>query len=466
MQRKYLNDLISWISDPKRKPLIIWGARQVGKSYLVEELFAKSYFKDRYLRIDCSDDRDFVDFVEKNDNLKKVLEYIELNYGFKADKDHLLIFDEAQECLPIVKMMKHFCEQRRDIPLIVTGSLVRIKIFRSAHKRGGYAKSNNFLFPVGKINQLYMFPLTFDEFLFNCNKNAYDYIKEHFEKQIPIDPTFHKQFLDLLNDFLFVGGMPEAVDTFLDYKEDRILAFNKVTERLKEIYDDYLADMDLYQASPESIIRSRLIYKDIYRQLNKENKNFKFSLTEEGAKNRDMVNPIGWLITAQVVNQSCLLKEKVTIPLIKSDESLMRLYLADMGLFTYQSGLNARTFLSKGDNVLSGIPFHLETHVRLLRIPGDVPPERVEQRDVPRARLRSFPHPLRREGPRRGRRREESHAPLFRRSRKPEAARTVLQENLVRFPKNPGAPSASFAPPRGKEIDRCLRFRRGFGGEP
>ena len=355
MQRKYLNDLTSWISDPKRKPLIIWGARQVGKSYLVEELFAKSYFKDRYLRIDCSDDRDFVDFVEKNDNLKKVLEYIELNYGFKADKDHLLIFDEAQECLPIVKMMKHFCEQRRDIPLIVTGSLVRIKIFRSAHKRGGYAKSNNFLFPVGKINQLYMFPLTFDEFLFNCNKNAYDYIKEHFEKQIPIDPTFHKQFLDLLNDFLFVGGMPEAVDTFLDYKEDRILAFNKVTERLKEIYDDYLADMDLYQASPESIIRSRLIYKDIYRQLNKENKNFKFSLTEEGAKNRDMVNPIGWLITARVVNQSCLLKEKVTIPLIKSDESLMRLYLADMGLFTYQSGLNARTFLSKGDNVLSGI---------------------------------------------------------------------------------------------------------------
>ena len=204
MQRKYLNDLISWISDPKRKPLIIWGARQVGKSYLVEELFAKSYFKDRYLRIDCSDDRDFVDFVEKNDNLKKVLEYIELNYGFKADKDHLLIFDEAQECLPIVKMMKHFCEQRRDIPLIVTGSLVRIKIFRSAHKRGGYAKSNNFLFPVGKINQLYMFPLTFDEFLFNCNKNAYDYIKEHFEKQIPIDPTFHKQFLDLLNDFLLI----------------------------------------------------------------------------------------------------------------------------------------------------------------------------------------------------------------------------------------------------------------------
>lgn len=355
MERKYIKDLINWISDPKRKPLMIWGARQVGKSYLVEELFAKAYFKDRYLRIDCSDESDFVDFVEKNNNLAKVLEYIELNYNFKPDKDHLLIFDEAQECLPIVKMMKHFCEQRRDIPLIVTGSLVRIKIFRSAHKRGGFAKNGKFLFPVGKINQLYMFPLTFDEFLFNINKQAYDYIKEHFEKRIPIDATFHKQFLDLVNDFLFIGGMPEAVDTFLEYKEDRITAFSKVSEKLKEIYDDYLADMDLYQASPESVVRSRLIYKDIYRQLNKENKNFKFSLTVEGAKTRDMINPIGWLITAEVVNQCNLLKEKVTIPLIKSDNSLMRLYLADMGLFTYQSGLNARTFLSKRDNVLSGI---------------------------------------------------------------------------------------------------------------
>lgn len=355
MERKYIKDLINWISDPKRKPLMIWGARQVGKSYLVEELFAKAYFKGRYLRIDCSDESDFVDFVEKNNNLAKVLEYIELNYNFKPDKDHLLIFDEAQECLPIVKMMKHFCEQRRDIPLIVTGSLVRIKIFRSAHKRGGFAKNGNFLFPVGKINQLYMFPLTFDEFLFNINKQAYDYIKEHFEKRVPIDATFHKQFLDLVNDFLFIGGMPEAVDTFLEYKEDRITAFSKVSEKLKEIYDDYLADMDLYQASPESVVRSRLIYKDIYRQLNKENKNFKFSLTEEGTKTRDMINPIGWLITARVVNQCNLLKEKVTIPLIKSDNSLMRLYLADMGLFTYQSGLNARTFLSKRDNVLSGI---------------------------------------------------------------------------------------------------------------
>lgn len=357
MKRKYLDDLIKWNDDLQRKPLMVWGARQVGKSYLIEELFAKVYYKDRYKRIDCSDDSDFVDYVFNNDKLSKVLEYIEIKYDFKPDKDHLLIFDEAQECLPIVKMMKHFCEQRRDIPVIVTGSLVRLKILRDAHKRGGYANNTKFLFPVGKINQLYMYPLTFDEFLMNFNNKAYEYLKRTFKNNEQIDFLMHKNLMDMFNDYLFVGGMPEVVDTFLNNQRNRLEAFEKVVIKTKEIYDDYLADMDLYQASPESIIRSRSIYKDIFKQLNKENKNFKFSLTENGAKSRDMANPIGWLVTAKVVNQSFLLKEKVTSPLIKDEDSLMRLYLSDIGMFTYQSGLNAKTFLSNKDNALSGIFF-------------------------------------------------------------------------------------------------------------
>ena len=355
MKRKYLDDLIKWNNDSQRKPLMVWGARQVGKSYLIEELFAKVYYKDRYKRIDCSDDSDFVDYVFNNDKLSKVLEYIEIKYDFKPDKDHLLIFDEAQECLPIVKMMKHFCEQRRDIPVIITGSLVRLKILRDAHKRGGYANNTKFLFPVGKINQLYMYPLSFDEFLMNFNNKAYEYLKRTYKNNEQIDFLMHKDLMDMFNDYLFVGGMPEVVDTFLNNQQDRLEAFEKVVAKTKEIYDDYLADMDLYQASPESIIRSRSIYKDIYKQLNKENKNFKFSLTENGAKSRDMANPIGWLVTAKVVNQSFLLKEKITSPLIKDEDSLMRLYLSDIGMFTYQSGLNAKSFLSNKDNALSGI---------------------------------------------------------------------------------------------------------------
>ncbi len=357
MKRKYLADLEHWLTSPDRKPLMVWGARQVGKSYLIEELFAKKHFPNRYLRIDCSDDTTFVDYVFSNSKLSDVLAYIELTYDFKADKDHLLIFDEAQDCLPIVKMMKHFCEQHREIPVIVTGSLVRLKIMRDAHKRGQYAKDTKFLFPVGKINQLYVFPMTFDEFLLNDNPGLLDYLSTHFQKQIPLEPVIHQKALDALQNYLFVGGMPEVVDTYLKNRENGPLGLQAVVNKLQEIYDDYLADMDLYQASPESIVRSRAVYRDIYRQLNKENKNFKFSLVEEKAKGRDMANPIAWLVTAKVVNQSFLLKEKVTTPFVKEEDSLTRLYLSDMGMFTYQSGLNVKTFLTNKSNALSGIYF-------------------------------------------------------------------------------------------------------------
>lgn len=350
MKRKYLSKLEEWVQKPDRKPLMVWGARQVGKSYLVEELFAKKFFKDRYLKIDLSDEDDFVEYAENNSNLGKVLDYIELHYHFVPDKDHLLFFDEAQECPSIVKMMKHFCEKRRDIPLIVSGSLVRLRINRDSKKA-----NKTFLFPVGKINQLYVYPMTFDEFLANYDSNMYEYVKRKFESKDLIDQYIHQELMDVFRTYMFVGGMPEAVQTFLDYKDKKIRAYKETSKKLQEIYDDYLADMGLYQTSTESMIRSRLIYKDIYKQLNKENENFKISNTIENAKNRDMINPYFWLTTANVVLQSFCLKEKITLPLIEDESSIFRFYLSDVGMFTHQSGLDYERFLIDKDNALSGI---------------------------------------------------------------------------------------------------------------
>ena len=354
MERKYLKDLIKWVEDEDRKPLLVLGARQVGKSYLIEELFAKKYFIGHYLRIDCSDDQDFVNYVYANDNMQKVLDYIRVHYDFIPDSRNLLIIDEAQECLPIIKMMKHFCEKRRDILLIVTGSLVRIKINRQVHKKGGFA-NKQFLFPVGKINQLVIYTMTFDEFLMNYKESTYNYLLDCYANRKEINHQLHDELIDIFNDYLFVGGMPEVTKTFIKYKDDKYSAYINVVKKLKEIYDDYLSDMELYQASPESIVRSRLVFNNIYSQLNKENKNFKCSQIEDKAKNRDLISPIGWLITANIVNKASLLKEKVSSPLVDSDESLYRLYLSDMGLFTYQSGLNAKLFASNKNISLSGI---------------------------------------------------------------------------------------------------------------
>lgn len=365
MERKYLIDLIVWNNDKDRKPLLVIGARQVGKTYLIKDIFAETFYKNRYLRIDCSNNDDFVDFVYKNSTLSKVLEYIQVRFDFIADANHLLIFDEVQECLPLIKMMKHFCEERRDIPLIVTGSLVRIKLYRQTHKRGVFA-DKSFLFPVGKINQLVMYPLTFNEFLMNYKKPTYDYLKDHFinNKEIPLE--IHNELMDIFNDYLFVGGMPEAVDIFIKNKGNKVIAYQKAYKKIKEIYSDYLSDMDLYQVSTESILRSRLIYRNIYSELNKETKNFQCSKINPKFKNRDLVSPIEWLITAQVINKSYQLKERVTSPLIESEESLYRLYLSDMGAFTYQSGLNAKNFVLDKNNVLSGIFYENYLSIELI----------------------------------------------------------------------------------------------------
>lgn len=127
--------------------------------------------------------------------------------------DTLLIFDEAQECLPIVTLMKYFCQERKEIPVIVTGSMVKIKIQRENRKRGN-AKRGQFLFPVGKINQLTIYPLDFEEFLYNENRLLYVAIRDSYVNKTPIDELLHQKALKCFHDYLMLGGMPEVVDVF------------------------------------------------------------------------------------------------------------------------------------------------------------------------------------------------------------------------------------------------------------
>lgn len=351
MYRKYLNDLIKWLNDSMRKPLMIWGARQVGKTTLIKDIFAKEYFKNKYIYIDCRIEHKFVDYCMRHINVNEIINYLSLEKNMIIDKDTLLIFDEAQECLPTITLMKYFCQEHREIPVIVTGSMVRIKIQRENRKRGK-STGNKFLFPVGNINQLTIYPMNFEEFLINRNKVLHDRLESSF---IVADnnEALHNKALETLYEYMLVGGMPEAVCTFLKTEN-----YQRAREVLKDLYDNYLFDMDLYQASPESIVRAKKIFENIFSQLNKESKNFKSSLIESGSKNRVMTNPIDWLTLAFIVNKSYLIKEIVTLPLIENNDSLFRLYLADIGMFSYQSKINPTTFIDKNSrNSLSGIFF-------------------------------------------------------------------------------------------------------------
>ena len=361
MYRKYFKNLEDWLFNKNRKPLMVWGARQVGKSYLIKNLFAERYFKNNYIYVDCRTDYEFVNYCESHVNASDVINYLSLDRGIKISEKTLIIFDEAQECLPIVTLMKYFCQDFREIPIIVTGSMVRIKIQREDRKRGNGSNSK-FLFPVGKINQLTMYQLDFEEFLYNANKVLYDSLKDSYDTKCEIDDMLHNKALEYFYDYLMLGGMPEVVNEYLTSK-----SYQSAREILVDLYDNYLGDMDLYQASPESIVRSKKVFECIYQQLNKESKNFKSSLIEKNLKNRDLRTPIDWLSLAFLINKSELVKENATIPLNNSNESLYRLYLSDMGLFTYQSNINPKLFLSNdGRNTLSGIFFENYVAIELV----------------------------------------------------------------------------------------------------
>ena len=352
MERTALQKLADWDSNKRKKPLIVWGARQVGKTYLILELFAKKYYPNRYVYVDCKKEDEIRDFCSGTANAEKIIEYISLRKGQQINEQTLLIFDEVQECPNILSSLKYFCQDYREIPVIATGSMVRIKLQRETHKRG--ARDNDkFLFPVGKINQMTVYPMTFDEFLMNSNQMLFDAVRNAYERRQPLERQIHELAMEHVYKYLLVGGMPEAVEAYIDGG-----SLLESREILKVLYDNYLADMELYQASQESVLRSRALFQNIYRELNRESKNFSPGLIEEKSKTRDYATSIQWLTMAHVVNQSFQLKEHVTMPLMPDSDSSFRLFLGDIGMFSYQSGINAASFVSsERENTLSGIFF-------------------------------------------------------------------------------------------------------------
>ena len=195
--------------------------------------------------------------------------------------------------------------------------------------------------------------MTFDEFLMNANPVLYGAVKKAYEQKESLEGKIHDLAMDMVYRYLLIGGMPEAVDVYIDSKD-----LFESREILKALYDNYLADMDLYQVSRESILRSRTLFSNIYRELNKESKNFSPGLIEAKSRTRDYETAIQWLTMAHILNRSFQLKEHVTMPLMADSDSKFRLFLGDIGMFSYQSGINAASFISNDrENVLAGIFF-------------------------------------------------------------------------------------------------------------
>lgn len=324
MHRNAMNQLILWKERDNRKPLILQGARQVGKTWLVKE-FGAQCFKD-VAYVSFQDNAGLQAIFEGSLTPDRLLDAVSLDSGVSAgDSDTLVIFDEVQECPRALSSLKAFCELRPEIPLIAAGSLLGVALHRGVS------------FPVGKVEHMQLYPLTFQEFLMAEGEGSFANLIS--QANFDLMDAFSEKMTDALKRYYYVGGMPEAVNTFVktkDYREVR-----RVHEQLLYGYE---YDFSKYAEGVEAQ-RMRMIWHSIPSQLARENKRFIYSAVREGARARNLEDAISWLIDAGLILKVPRIS-KPGLPLSAyEDLKIFKLFVLDVGLLGAASRLDASTIL-------------------------------------------------------------------------------------------------------------------------
>ena len=324
MYRYAINNLIEWKNSPNHMPLIIKGARQVGKTWLMKEFGKTQYKKVAYISFD-SNPR-LATLFQKDLDVKRLLDGLNIEVGFNiTPKDTLIIFDEIQENPLALTSLKYFCENAPEYDIVAAGSLLGV-----AHHKGTG-------FPVGKVEYLNLYPLSFKEFLLAMNENQILELidKNNFEMQ----KVFKERIIDLLRRYCYVGGMPNAVLSF-EQKQD----YNLVRKIQKNILDDYESDFSKH-ISPEQVERTRLLWNAIPSQLVKENKKCVYGKIKQGARAKDFEIALNWLIDSGLVHKVSRVSEP-NMPLKAfEDVSAYKLFLLDVGLLGAMNDLDPRSLL-------------------------------------------------------------------------------------------------------------------------
>ncbi len=324
MYRYAINNLIEWKNSPNHMPLIIKGARQVGKTWLMKEFGKIQYKKVAYISFDSNPRLDTL--FQKDLDVKRLLDGLNIEVGFNiTPKDTLIIFDEIQENPLALTSLKYFCENAPEYDIVAAGSLLGV-----AHHKGTG-------FPVGKVEYLNLYPLSFKEFLLAMNENQILELidKNNFEMQ----KVFKERIIDLLRRYCYVGGMPKAVLSFAQ-KQD----YNLVRKIQKNILDDYESDFSKH-ISPEQVERTRLLWNAIPSQLVKENKKCVYGKIKQGARAKDFEIALNWLIDSGLVHKVSRVSEP-NMPLKAfEDVSAYKLFLLDVGLLGAMNDLDPHSLL-------------------------------------------------------------------------------------------------------------------------
>ena len=334
MQRKIMDFLKNWKDNPHRKPLILQGARQVGKTYSLLE-FGRTYYENvAYFNFETTPKLNSV--FEENLSPDYLIPILSHFAGQTIIKEKtLIIFDEVQKCERALTSLKYFCEEAPEYHIAVAGSLLGIAVNRA-----------EFSFPVGKVDIKTMYPMDMEEFLLAIGKeDLTNRIKKCFENNTPMPEILHEEAMNLYRQYLVVGGMPECVMKFAETK-DYIL----IRHTQDMILEGYLDDMSKYNNKNE-IKKTRLTYDNVTVQLSKKNTRFQYKLIKKGARAAEFENAVEWLALSGIVSQVYKV-EQVKKPLENyRDIDSFKIYVSDVGLLCAKKDLMPQDVLYMSDEL-------------------------------------------------------------------------------------------------------------------
>lgn len=332
MKRKLLNRLIDWKKQQDRQPLLIYGARQVGKTHLVRTVFgAEQYESVCYVNFEYEYNR-IAPLFDSDLDPKRIVADLEIAKNMKVDPSQtLIIFDEIQLCENALTSLKYFAELAPEYQIVATGSLFSVAVHRS-----------ELTFPVGKVEVLHMFPMDFEEFLWALDKQRIAIaIRTCFEENTPF--SFHDDALRLYQEYLLVGGMPKAVSCYADSS-----SFDRVRSIHRSLHDTYISDIARY-IGDSNTARTLGLWRSIPYQLMKENKKFKFSDIEKTARSHQYVEAFDWLSAAGLIYK-CELTTDGQPPFISAgDTSIFKVYLFDTGMLSTSLNIDPSMVLLKDE---------------------------------------------------------------------------------------------------------------------
>ena len=334
MQRNALYNLIEWKSDPERKPLILRGARQVGKTWLMKEFGKSQYTNFVYFNFD--EDDALKSIFTTNKNPDRIIELLSLIAGEKIlPGETLIIFDEIQECPEALNALKYFREKANEYHVVAAGSLL------------GTLLAQPKSYPVGMVNLLDISPLTFDEFLAATDPALYTYY-ESIQKDQQIEEIFHNRLTEAYYYYLIIGGMPECVASWLKYKDPA-----RISEIQHELISIYENDFSKHNGKVNSG-RILMVFRSIVSQLAKANEKFMYGAVREGGRARDFVEAIEWLVSAGMLNRVFNVS-KPEHPLSAFDKlDQFKLFMFDTGLLKHMAGIDNAAILLKSDYQFKG----------------------------------------------------------------------------------------------------------------